>query len=263
MYFGDKHKQRKAKQNASDDIEKKEPITTGGMVQLAAEATVESNDDKPQELVDGCQDCEAVMVQNATDVTPSEPATEMKETPIEKETEHTEDHEHHGHSHNIDGNVLQGTHSPAMKFLIAFILWVSISTHALFEGMGLGTETHESTMWSIFAAIISHKLVESFTIGLIITKGFTKIWVALIFIVAFSIMSPIGISIGIGLSTAQASDSLEIAQGFILSVAAGAFIHVSLFEILFHQPSHAIIRAIRYGLFVLGFSVMAIIAVWA
>jgi zinc transporter 1/2/3 len=103
-----------------------------------------------------------------------------------------------------------------MKFLIAFILWVSISIHALFEGLGLGTEDNEGTMWSISSAIISHKLVESFTIGLIITKGFTKFWVALIFIIAFSVMSPIGIAIGIGISTAEQSNALEIALGFIL-----------------------------------------------
>ncbi len=229
-------------------------------MQLATEATGDT-ETTPQQLVDGCQVCEDVMVQNATDVSQNEPVTEMKHKEIEKDTV-TEDleHEHHGHSHAIDGSVLQDAHSPFMKFLIAFILWVSISIHALFEGLGLGTEDNEGTMWSIFAAIISHKLVESFTIGLIITKGFTKFWVALIFIIAFSVMSPIGIAIGIGISTADPSNALEIAQGFILSVAAGAFIHVSLFEILFHQPSHAIIRAIRYGLFVLGFAVMAIIA---
>jgi zinc transporter ZupT len=258
VFFGEKRKQRRAKKHDVDNMETKtEPITTGGIAAVAIEASMP--DEVDPSLV-GCQECEAVSVQqdqaNAQDACcqPEEPAKQVEE-------EH--DDQHHGHSHSIDGSVLQGAHSPGMRFFIAVILWLSIAMHALFEGLGLGTETHESTMWSIFAAIISHKMVESFTIGLIITKGFAKVWVAIIFAIAYAVMSPTGIAIGIALSSADPSDSLTLAQGFILSVAAGAFIHVALFEILFHQPQHAILRAIRYCLFILGFAVMAVLAVWA
>jgi hypothetical protein len=86
IFFGEKHKQKKARQNEADGIDKKEPITTGGgIVQLTTEATGDT-ETTPQQLVDGCQVCEDVMVQNATDVSQNEPVTEMKHKEIEKDT---------------------------------------------------------------------------------------------------------------------------------------------------------------------------------
>lgn len=119
-------------------------------------------------------------------------------------------------------------------------------------------------MWSIFVAIISHKVMESFSMGLILNKGFKRLWVVLLFIVSFSIASPLGIGIGIGIAEIGESPGLALARYFLLSLASGAFVHVAIFETLDknHQPSNAILMVLKFVLFTTGFAIMAVIAIW-
>jgi zinc transporter 1/2/3 len=118
-------------------------------------------------------------------------------------------------------------------------------------------------MWSLFAAIISHKLVEAFTMGSVITEGFKKGWVAVLFVIAFSLATPTGIGIGIAIAEQEMTPVYSLVQHCLLALASGAFLHVALFEVLFHQPDSAILKIIRFILYVIGFAIMAVIALWA
>jgi zinc transporter ZupT len=188
-------------------------------------------------------------------------------TPYEDEYSHHEHEEEHvqspGHSHGeISFHDLHGK-SKSAALISAIVLWVSLSTHSLFAGLGLGIEKRENSMWSIFAAIIAHKFVEAFAMGSIINEGFSRAWVAILFIIAFSLATPGGIGIGIAIAEQELSPSYQLVQYCLLALASGAFLHVALFEVLFHQPDSVSLKVIRFILFVTGFAVMAVVALWA
>ncbi len=140
------------------------------------------------------------------------------------------------------------------KFLNTMILWLSTCLHAFFEGLGLGSQTKSEEMWTLFGAIVAHKAMESFALGIIVEKGIRGrcatnrlflshlIWM-IVFLVSFTLATPVGIAIGIGISEKNTTSSpvWTIVVNLLLSLAGGAFIHISLFEILnghSHDHSH-------------------------
>lgn len=105
-----------------------------------------------------------------------------------------------------------------------------------------------------------------------------RLFIFFLLIIGFCIATPAGIGIGIGLSYFQ-SDTFKLIQAFSLAIASGAFLHVSLFEILVgHKHSHEtknhdhqhdkselcdkIVLCIRFGLFLIGFIAMGSLAVF-
>jgi zinc transporter ZupT len=118
-------------------------------------------------------------------------------------------------------------------------------------------------MWSIFAAIIAHKLVESFTMGNVINEGSRRLWLAIVFVVTYSFSTPCGIGIGILIAQQDVKPAYKLTQYCLLALASGAFLNVALFEVLFHQPKRALLKVIRFILYVFGFTVMAVLALRA
>jgi zinc transporter ZupT len=133
---------------------------------------------------------------------------------------------------------------------------------SVFAGLGLGPEEDEKSVWSLFAAIAAHQIIEAFALGVVINEGCKKLWLALLFIITYSASLPAGIGIGIGIAEMDKSLTFKLVQHCLVAFAAGAFLHVALFEILFHQPKSALLRVIRFTLYVAGFTVMAVLALW-
>lgn len=182
---------------------------------------------------------------------------------------------------------IQASQKVAKMIVSGVVLWISLTLHSLFEGLALGTQTDERKMWSIFVAIVSHKLVESFALGLILKDSFKgkKTFIMILLVLIFSMATPLGIGVGIAVSTIENSWFLVI-QSAMLAFSCGAFIHVAL-EILRghshfpdhehgghgHAHSHAknsimqhldnLALLVKYGLFVLGWLVMAVLSIWA
>ncbi|KAL0477321.1 hypothetical protein AKO1_005248 [Acrasis kona] len=187
---------------------------------------------------------------------------------------HHDDHAHHhhhdeesedvahGHSHGDIGFHDLHNKSKATAVITGVILWLSLSIHSFFAGLGLGAEKKHSGLNGLLVAILSHKLVEAFALGSIINEGFRRGWIVVLFIIAFSLATPVGIAIGLGLSE-NSGLGFDLAKNCLLALASGAFIHVALFEVLFHQPDNVILKIIRFILYIIGFVQMAILSVWA
>lgn len=118
----------------------------------------------------------------------------------------------HGHIHH---------HSHATEF--PWMLFISLSLHALSEGIPIGYQENSELLW----AIVIHKIpisivLATFLLNSKIPKGF-----AYLFIFLFAIMSPIGLF---------ASEKFEFFIHYhkeITSVTIGIFLHIStiiLFE---------------------------------
>lgn len=150
----------------------------------------------------------------------------------------------------IDANdQLQFTEISMVSLLNAIVLWLSLTIHALFESLGLGSVSDMKQMWTLLVAILSHKFVEAFILGRTIAKGFESTdrmnWKQIssiaLFVVSFSLASPVGVGIGIGISRAGAkkySDQFDLVSGIFLALASGAFLYVSMFEIMAEGHDH-------------------------
>lgn len=116
----------------------------------------------------------------------------------------------HGHMH-ID---LQKNKFPLLLFL-------SLAVHALIEGVPVDGNN------SILYGIVIHKIPVAIVLSIFLVNSKMKTGLVILFIIAFSIMTPLGSYI------ATQSSWMEVNGHFITSLAIGVFLHIStviLFE---------------------------------
>ena len=116
------------------------------------------------------------------------------------------------------------------------ILVTALSVHSLFEGLAMGLQNSNSAVWTLFIAIATHKAVIAFSTGLQITKSFSPlIKPVIISVCVFSVMSPLGGAIGtviIRIIHRHDSQSLDLMNAVLQSIASGTFMYITFFEIL-------------------------------
>lgn len=83
------------------------------------------------------------------------------------------------------------------KALFASLLvFLMLTVHSTFEGIVLGVAEDDNEAIAILIAIISHKWVESLSLGIIMIKEeLRRLWFVLL-ILAFSLLTPLGVMIG-------------------------------------------------------------------
>ena len=123
-----------------------------------------------------------------------------------------------------------------LKRTRVMILVTALSVHSLFEGLAMGLQNSNSAVWSLFVAIATHKAVIAFSTGLQITKSFSPlIKPVIISVCVFSVMSPLGGAIGtviISVIHRHDSQSLDLMNAVLQSIASGTFMYITFFEIL-------------------------------
>ncbi|KAI8037111.1 hypothetical protein M5D96_009858 [Drosophila gunungcola] len=133
------------------------------------------------------------------------------------------------------GVVVQPEETPKQpNWLRGLGIIVALSLHELFGGMAIGLEMSVSTVWFMTGAIAVHKLVLAFCIGMEIMMAHTRWLLAVVYLLVFSIVTPIGVGIGIA------------------GLACGTLIYVVFFEIV--AKNHAGLRVLLSS--VVGFVLM-------
>ena len=101
-----------------------------------------------------------------------------------------------------------------LSTLRSFLLLIALTFHSVFEGLAIGLQQESMSLYELFVAVIVHKAIMAFSLGLNLaqSKGIT-IKVFIIATLTFSIASPIGLSLGIGLSHLQKNLARDIANG--------------------------------------------------
>ena len=167
---------------------------------------------------------------------------------LETEDEHDQVHELHNHSHGGHDNGHGHGHGghghghgngdesklmpPVSKktnpnaFINSLVLLVAISMHAILAGISLGMQSSRSNLITIMVAICSHKAPAAFSIGSKFIRNGMAFRQVLMLVVIFSLVTPLGIAIGIGVGTSSPMAAL-ILEG----LAAGTFIYVGAAEI--------------------------------
>ncbi|XP_055585635.1 zinc transporter ZIP1 isoform X1 [Uranotaenia lowii] len=137
-------------------------------------------------------------------------------------------HDHHVHHHlpptETDGSIIGN--------LRGLLIVLALSVHELFEGLAVGLESSPSTVWYMFGAVAAHKYVIAFCVGVELIVARTKFWMAITYIFIYSVVSPIGIGIGMLLSNGPSSDDMQVVSVILQGLASGTLLYVVFFEIL-------------------------------
>ncbi|OHT00886.1 ZIP Zinc transporter family protein [Tritrichomonas foetus] len=201
-------------------------------------------------------------------------------------------HHHHGHSHDHaneplinSGNKNEATLNttsllstedqnneiinPANRFgdsiknltTATISLYLIMDIHSAIEGLALGILDSWSGVIAIFCAIIGHKPVEAFALALILLKDRplkSLFWVMIFF---YTIMSPVGICVGIRLTEMSG----HLALGIIAAFSAGTFLFVGCHEwseMFEHKHEWSTCEKFwHFGLFAFGILWMLLIAI--
>uniref|UniRef100_A0A7S3X728 Zinc/iron permease n=1 Tax=Emiliania huxleyi TaxID=2903 RepID=A0A7S3X728_EMIHU len=139
----------------------------------------------------------------------------------------------------------------------SIILFSALSFHSLMAGLSLGVS--DQTAWAIFISILAHKAFAAFALGasfvrhLAVSRRTIACWM-----LAFSVTTPTGVMLGTALTTV-AENALT---GALTAVAAGTFLHVGLIEVAQRELAKAEHVCGSMLMLLLGFSLMALLALW-
>nr|XP_005284292.1 zinc transporter ZIP2 [Chrysemys picta bellii] len=161
------------------------------------------------------------------------------------------------HSHGVPG---PGGPSPGS--FRALVLFITLSLHSLFEGLAVGVQRGEAGALQLCLAVLAHKGVIAFSLGLQLVQSGTQPRWRLLYLGIFALMSPSGMAVGIGLSFSGGAAG-GLAMALVEGVAAGTFLYITFLEILPHELNSHEPPLAKFSFIALGFTVMATIAVWA
>ncbi|CAD6190927.1 unnamed protein product [Caenorhabditis auriculariae] len=187
---------------------------------------------------------------------------------------------HHLHSHDQEtSSSLTDGEEPSEESqsrLGAVLLVLALSVHALFEGLSLAVTSDASQLLQIFAALIIHKCIMGFCLGVrLVQSGMSTPWLALCAL-SFSIQVSvscrskgkllhfsvlIGGLAGIAIMRFIGGGEQKIAStvaSILQAISCGTFLYITTFEVIPHELQKSNHRMLK--LFFVFFGFFAIIA---
>lgn len=138
---------------------------------------------------------------------------------------------------------------------------VAMSFHSLLEGFALGVQDDNTAVWTLFMSLLLHKCIESFSVGLQISKtNSDKVKIVVATILVYSIMTPLGAVLGTVLQNFGGASLLkQMAIVMLEGMAAGTFIYVTFLEILAPEKFNKFNNGKQFFAIVLGFCVITLL----
>lgn len=172
---------------------------------------------------------------------------------------------HDREDESINAQICHTNHvEPCQQTLAGIIgMLFALSIHSLLEGLAIGIQDTTPEVMILFTAVISHKLVVAFCLGVVLTTSQgSKFRNHFLAIFVFTMGSVIGILVGMGLvdlnSVAQ-SQFLPVLQG----IAGGTLLYVTLCEVLPREKArwhknheNKSVGLLQFVSFAVGFGVM-------
>ena len=177
----------------------------------------------------------------------------MEQQPLlltEQSGQNIEDNNGFHHSH-----LPSGGHSAFRSLMLLFAL----SFHRVFEGMAIGLQQSSSQMLSITVAIVVHEAIVSFSLGISLAQSNLSLKSFLISNLIQCLSSPLGIALGIPLSSLPYSIARDTMSGTLQGIAGGTFIYVTFFEILPPELNSPNQRLWKVFFIALGYAAMCCI----
>ncbi|KAL4624303.1 zinc transporter ZIP1-like [Arapaima gigas] len=170
----------------------------------------------------------------------------------------------HGHGHAARSHLQSSGHhvhidSQAHSSFRAFMLFLSLSLHSVFEGLAIGLQTTDSKVVEICIAIVIHKSIIMFSLSVKLVQSAVRPRWLFAYLTVFALMSPLGIVVGITVMEARIAEAALI-QAVLEGLAAGTFIYITLLEILPHELNSPDSQLPKVLFILLGFSTMTLLA---
>ncbi|CAM0871414.1 unnamed protein product [Alopecurus aequalis] len=189
------------------------------------------------------------------------------------------DHAVGGHSHGMSAVIatsFAGTSDDDGAQLIRHrvisqVLELGIVVHSVIIGMSLGASEDASTIKPLVVALSFHQFFEGIGLGGCIVQARFRLKSVLMMAVFFSLTLPIGVVIGIGISSRydENSPSALIVEGILSAAAAGILNYMALVDLLaedFMNPrvqNDGRLQVIINISLLAGTALMSMLAVWA
>jgi len=141
--------------------------------------------------------------------------------------------------------------------LRSLLLLLALSFHSVFEGLAIGLQNSKEDMLTIFVAVMMHKAIMAFSLGLNIAQSSFSVKAFIASSLVFSLASPLGVGVGIGLSGLPASIPQRICNGVLQGIAGGTFLYITFFEVLPSELNVPKNRLLKVLFVILGFAVFS------
>jgi len=143
---------------------------------------------------------------------------------------------------------------------VSYILTIVLSVHSFISGLALGVESNTTSLIALTVAIVSHKWVESFAVGVSLVRMGVPFKKFFLIMLAYSSMTPVGVFTGMGIYKALQGDGITLFSGIVGAVSAGTFIYVAVVDILveeFTLTQRKVLRFLKLVACLIGFGLMA------
>jgi len=143
--------------------------------------------------------------------------------------------------------------------------------HSVIIGISLGASEGPSTIKPLVVALSFHQMFEGMGLGGCIVQAKFKVRSIVTMVLFFCLTTPVGILVGIGISSVYNEDSPTalIVEGILNSVAAGILVYMALVDLLAEdfmnpkvQSRGKLQLAINVSMLV-GAGLMSMLAKWA
>ncbi|XP_034698561.1 fe(2+) transport protein 1-like [Vitis riparia] len=193
----------------------------------------------------------------------------------EVECEHGNQIEHrhgHGHSHGVGVKKLDEEASKLLRYqIIAQVLELGIVVHSVVIGLSMGASQNARTIRPLIAAICFHQLFEGVGLGGCLLQAEYKAKMKAIMVFFFSVTTPFGIALGIGLSHVYSDNSPAslIVVGVLNATSGGLLNYMALVDLLAADfmgaklQSNMKLQMWAFIAVLLGVSGMSLMAKWA
>ncbi|KAJ9705936.1 hypothetical protein PVL29_003851 [Vitis rotundifolia] len=151
------------------------------------------------------------------------------------------------------------------------VLELGIVVHSVIIGISLGASESPKIIRPLVAAFTFHQFFEGMGLGGCIAQAKFKFRAAAIMALFFSLTTPVGIAIGIGISNVydENSSTALIVEGIFNAVSAGILIYMALVDLLaadFMNPRMQTNGRLQVGAnisLLVGAGCMSLMAKWA
>ncbi|XP_052156158.1 zinc transporter 9 [Oryza glaberrima] len=196
------------------------------------------------------------------------------------------DHER-GHAHGVSSAVIASATMPndaaddcddaedraklVRHRVISQVFELGIIVHSIIIGISLGASESPSTIRPLVAALTFHQFFEGIGLGGCIVQARFHLKSAVTMAIFFSLTTPVGIMIGIGISSAynENSPTALIVEGILDAAAAGILNYMALVDLLAEDFMNPRVRKsgrlqliISISLLV-GIALMSLLGIWA
>ncbi|KAJ6843695.1 zinc transporter 4, chloroplastic-like [Iris pallida] len=192
------------------------------------------------------------------------------------EHRHCHSHSGGGHGHGDANGHAHGHGEGAVSahvrhVVVSQILELGIVSHSVIIGLSLGVSHSPCTIRPLVAALSFHQFFEGFALGGCISQAQFKNLSATLMAFFFAITTPMGIAVGMGISSVYNANSRKalVVEGILDSVSAGILIYMALVDLIAadflsrRMSSNVRLQVASYMALFLGALSMSTLAIWA